>query len=120
MAESKDISRYEYDLKKGLNFQRELFKKAKLQNDYKVMVTAIYNLKADLKSKAKKNDMEEEIKKVEKAIKWYNNEKYKHLKRTQDGGMAWKPPARWPQKVDDVLTSAYEKLMEIQENLGLI
>lgn len=110
-----DINAY----KRGLDYQREAFKAAKHENDYDSMCDAIENIKSEIKEKCKKKGHEKSIARVEKITKWYRTKEARYIKKTPDGSVL-QYPAYLNVQVNNVLTRAYEILIQMLELLELL
>lgn len=108
--------------KKGLAYQRELFKKGKDgtgQNNYDQMCDAVENLKSDLKGKILKNGNRRQLERIENIIKWYRKLELTYTKRTEEGETVIFP-RDIDQRINNNLTIAYEILVDQMELLDLL
>jgi len=105
--------------KKGIDFQRELFKTAKHENNYDSMCDSIENIKSEIKQKVKKKGNSESIERVQKIIKWYRTKEARSVKSTPEGKQVVFPPNMIYQ-VNIVLTEGYEILIKELESLDLL
>jgi len=106
-------------LRRGIDFQREYYKRANLENNYEVMVKALENIKSEIKHKALARGKKAEILKVHRILDWYKQLPQAYAKRTQSGTIIRYPPDI-EQKISKNLHIAYETLIELLGVLGLI
>jgi hypothetical protein len=105
--------------KKGLDYQRELFKMAKHDNNFDSMCDSLENIKSEIKDKAKKKGYTDRINYVEQVINWYRTKELRHIRNTPDGKTVIFPPDIH-YKINQNLTKAYEVLIEQLSNLDLL
>ena len=104
---------------KGIDFQREVFKQANIENNYEVMVKALENIKSETKTKIKGIGNESKILEIERIIYWYKTLPLKYRVRTQEG-YAVKYPIDINIRISDRLNRAYEMLIDQLVKLDLI
>jgi len=107
------------NFKKGLDYQREVYKSAKAISDIPLMCSCIENIKSEIKSKAKHANKEKEINYIESRINWIKNLKSRHRVKTKHGYRV-KLPSNWRVVSMNHLQNSYEKLMIILNDLGLL
>ena len=108
--------------KKGLSFQRELFKSGKDgrgDNNFDQMCDALENMKSDLKAKIMKEGRTNVVLKVERVINWYRTLEYRYTRNTQEG-LQVVFPRDISIKINKNLTRAYELLINEMDELGLL
>jgi len=101
--------------KKGLALQREIYKSANLDNNFSLMVSALENIKSEIKARAD----EVKINRVSKIIKWYNELDIIYRKKTRNGYVI-KLPQNIKTKIKHNLSIAYELLIIEMQSLGLL
>ena len=104
--------------KSGITMQREIYKSAKLENDYDQMCDALENIKSEIKHMAKNKNESSAIFKVEKYLDWYRTIEVKYTKNTPDGKMVVFP-SNIHYIVNKRLTITYEEIMRILGVLDL-
>lgn len=107
------------NFQKGLDMQRELFKRAKGNNDYDGMCDSIENLKSETKNRFFSAGFHKTVTRIEKIIAWYRNKEAVYSKRTEEGWQVIFPPDM-NQRVNQNLTKAYELIIECLDKLGLL
>lgn len=115
-----DFMKEEYTtFKKGLDFQRELFKNSMHEKQYDSAVTALQNIKIEIKKKAMAKGSKEKIIRIEKICRWYRNLPLKYTSRFEYGYDTVYPP-NIEQKIIHNLNIAYELVTDQLNVLGLI
>jgi len=116
---NKFIDDSENSYKKGLDFQRELFKDAKHRNDYDSMCDAIENIKSEIKIKLRNKNRLAVVKRIEDIVSWYRNKESQYIVNSEEGKVV-SFPSNMHVKVNHNLTIAYELLIGELELLQLI
>ena len=106
-------------LQRGLDYQRELYKKANLKGDFDIMVKCLENIKTEIKAKSIAHGNGAKIKKVERVINWYKTLPFKYKKKTSEGYKI-KYPADLAIKINKYLNASYEILIGQLNLLGLL
>jgi len=104
---------------RGLDFQREIYKRANISNEYEKMAKAIENLKSELKTKAIRKGKGEYITRIEKILTWYNSLDNQFVRNTPEGRQVVFPE-NIHDKVNKNLMTAYEMILHILDTLGLL
>jgi len=105
--------------KRGITLQREMFKNAKLDNDYDQMCDSLENIKAEIKHKAAlKNEMDAVLK-IEKILDWYRTIETRFIKNTPDGKVINYPP-NIHYVINKRLTYCYEEVIRLLGVLDLL
>ena len=107
------------NFKKGLDFQREVFKGAKSDQDVFLMCSCLENIKSEIKSKAIHSGSQQSINFIEKRINWFKTLRGKYTVKTQNGRKL-KLPSNWRMVAMNNLQDAYEELMKILTDLELL
>jgi len=110
------------NFKRGLDFQRELFKRGKNgtgDNNFDMMCDAIENIKSETKSRLFSAGYGKVVKRVENIINWYRNRESLYAKRTEEG-MVTMYPSNIKFLINHNLTVAYELLIKYLDKLGLL
>lgn len=98
-------------LKKGIDYQREIFKQCNLEDDFDTMIRCLENIKTELKPKVKDPENNKKIQLVEKIINWYKTLPLRYVTKTQRG-----PEIRYPPDIDikksRYINYAYEILVQ--------
>jgi len=121
MKEDNIVKENVSSLKQGIDFQRDIYKRARHYRDLEAMCSAIENIKGEIKLKASSSSSNKKhIKYVEKVIYWYRiHLKDKYTKKTPNGYALL-----LPSNVDDVIMRnfhvAYEKLIFVLESMDLV
>lgn len=105
--------------KRGLTMQREIFKNAKLDNDYDQMCDALENIKAEIKHKAKPKGELPKLMRVERVLDWYRTIESGYIKNTQEGRKVVFP-SNITYLVNKRLTACYEEIMRMLGVLDLL
>ena len=106
--------------KKGLALQREIYKASNIDKDFNSMVSAIENIKIEIKSKVIAKGNEDQIKRVEKIIKWYKTLYIQHSVKTSTGEYVLRLPVDIDIKINHNLNIAYEILIKEMSILGIL
>ena len=89
ILKKRNINPYFYqnqsNFKRGIDLQREIYKRANIMTDFDVMVASIENLKSEIKSKAIRRGHDKNIKKIERILSWYKNLERIYAQKTPDG-----------------------------------
>lgn len=81
-----DIVKPEFSiLKKGIDYQREIFKMSMTEKDYDAAVSSIENIKTEIKNRAINSNLDDRIKTVEEIIYWYRTIPFRYRKKTKNG-----------------------------------
>lgn len=107
------------NLRKGIDLQREYFKRANIENNYEIMVKSLENIKSEIKHKAIAKNRKEDILRITKIINWYKTLEFRYTKQTPAGPRLI-PPADIELRISKNLQIAYEITIEILGILGLI
>ena len=106
-------------LKRGIDLQREYYKRANLENNTPIMVKALENIKSEVKQKALAKGKTQQITRIEKILSWYYQLPLQYTRATPTG-KAIQYPADIEQRIAKNLQIAYELTIEILGVLGLI
>ena len=109
----------ENNFKRGLDFQREIFKNAKAEYNVYLMCSCIENLKSEIKTKAVHRGMEKDIEYIEDRIKWFKGLRSRFTVRTKSG-YKYCPKKNWKTVAINHLQDCYEKIILILTNLELL
>jgi len=107
------------NLRRGIDLQREYFKRANLENNYEIMLKALENIKSEIKHKALAKNRKEEILRITKIIKWYKTLEFRYTRMTPSGPRVILP-ADIELRISKNLQVAYEIEIELLGILGLI
>lgn len=107
------------NLKKGIDLQREYFKRANIENDYETMLKVLENIKSEIKHKAIAKNRKKDILRVTKIIKWCKTLEFRYNKITPTGPQLILP-ADIELRISKNLQVAYEILIELLGILNLI
>lgn len=105
--------------KRGLAMQREKFKYAKTLSDYGVMRDCLENIKMEIKNQAFQIEEQDNIKKVEKIIEWYDMLPVIYSRRGPEGTYI-EYPSNLNMLINRRFTNAYEILIGIMRGLDLL
>ena len=105
--------------RKGIDIQREIYKASMHEKDYDSAVTALDNIKIEIKNKVVARGNIDKIKKVNKVLSWYRILPYKYVTSTEYGNEL-NYPFDIELKIIKNLNVAYGILTEQLSNLGLI
>jgi hypothetical protein len=120
MKEARIIQEEIYTLRKGINNQRELYKRCRYFYDIEGMVSCIENIKSEIAYKCKNNEASnEDLAYIEKVLEWYRNLFIRFKKKTPNG-VALMFPSNYRDITTRNLQKAYERLMHILERLELL
>jgi len=107
------------NLRRGIDLQREYFKRANIEDNFEIMVKALENIKSEIKHKALARGKDKEVLRVIKIIKWYKDLPSRYARATPQGYKIVYPPDI-EQRISKNLQVAYEILIELLGILGLI
>ncbi len=115
-----DFVKEEYtSFKKGLDFQREIFKNAMHEKSYDSAVTALQSIKLEINKKARIKGSKRKLLRVELICRWYRNLPLQYTQKYEFGyGVMY--PANIEQRIVHNLNIAYELLTDQLNVLGLI
>lgn len=110
-----DFSMFE----RGIHLQREYYKQANLQNDYQTMFKCIENIFVEIKIKIVKRGNKEDVREIQKILKWYKTLELRYQKRTEDG-MKLIYPSNIEYITSIKVSKAYELIIKNLNLLALI
>jgi len=105
--------------RKGLDLQREFFKKANIENDFETMIKCLENLKCEIKNKCIKKGNTDVIIRLEKIISWYYQIPEKYTRLTEKGKTI-KLPVNIERTIRKNLLIGYQLIVGQLEILDLI
>lgn len=105
---------------RGIDFQREVYKQAALDNDFDSMCNALENLKSEVKPKAMALGMNKRIDNIERTITGFRRLPLKYRRLSPDGSVSYKLPPDSSIKIKQSFTHAFEDLIFILVRLELI
>lgn len=104
---------------KGIDMQREIYKASMHEKDYDSAVTALDNIKIEIKNKVVSRGNRDKIKKINHVLNWYRILPFKYTKQTEQGSQVIYP-FDIELKIIKNLNGAYGIITEQLSNLGLI
>jgi len=107
------------NLQKGIDLQREIYKRANIENNYDIMAKAIENIKSEIRYKSISKGKKNQLKKISEIITWYQNLPQKYTKKTPSGSKVVFPEGIEIQ-INHNLQVAYEQIIELLGILDLI
>lgn len=105
--------------RKGIDMQREIYKASMHEKDYDSAVTALDNIKIEIKSKIIARGNGNKIKKINNVLNWYRLLPFKYTKATEYGSQL-SYPFDIELRIIKNLNAVYGILTEELSNLGLI
>jgi len=106
-------------LKTGIDIQREIYKKANIENDFSTMAKCIQNIKSEITVQAKQKKQDQKIQRINKILNWYFDLPTKFYTKTPDG-IQQKIPYNIELVINKNLTIAYQLIIEILHTINQI
>lgn len=107
------------NLRRGIDLQREYFKRANIENDYDIMLKSLENIKSEIQHKALAKNRKTDILRINRIIRWCKTLDQRYTKMTPTGPRVVLPPDI-ELKISKNLQIAYEIIIELLGILGLI
>lgn len=115
-----DFTKDEYtSYRKGIDYQREIFKHAMHSKEYDSAVSSLQNITIEIKKKAIMKGGKKKIIRINKICRWYRNIPLAYTKR-YEYGYDTVYPSNIEQKIIHNLNIAYELLCDQLNALGYI
>lgn len=105
--------------RRGIDIQREMYKAAMHEKDYDMAVTALDNIKIEIKNKVVSKGNGDKIKKITNILNWYRILPFKYTRNTEYGSRLVYP-FDIELKIIHNLNIAYEIITEQLSNLGYL
>ena len=105
--------------RKGIDMQREIYKASMHDKDYDSAVTALDNIKIEIRNKVIARGNEDKIKKINHVLNWYRILPFKYTRQTEYGNKLIYP-FDIEIKIIKNLNAVYGIITEQLSNLGLI
>lgn len=105
--------------KKGIDYQRELFKSSMHQKEYDSAVTSLENITVEITRKVISKGNKDKITRINKIFEWYRKRPFEYRKRTPEGWVTL-IPENDERKVIYNLNGVYSIIMQQLNILGLI
>jgi len=107
------------NLRRGIDLQREFYKRANIENNYDIMLKSLENIKSEIQHKAHAKNRKKDILRITKIIDWCKTLEHRYTKNTPSGSRVVFP-ADIELRISKNLQVAYEIIIELLGILGLI